>query len=209
MKHYTKKNQPSGNRLFWYLSPYPVISCWKRFGGVKMKVRRMTQKNINRTFASTFLTAPTEMCLLKAKTAKVAQKKKLLAANSTPSALGLPRLPCGKPCRHRRWTAEDGEAGKATWEQCRTSLFWTAWMKLGKPELSWIWNWWGTWETTRWASRGTKGSLRNWLLGEAGKFHPCRYPKFSRTGLWVMLLNFFLLRLGHCWYPPEPSRSLF
>lgn len=131
--------------------------------------RKNDMKNIKQIFASTFLTAPTEMCLLKPKTAKGAQKRKMLAENRSPSALGPPRLPFGMAYRHSRWTAQDEEVGRATWEQCRTALFWTAWMKMGKPDLRWIWNCWWTWETARWTSRGTKGSLRNRLLGEAGK----------------------------------------
>lgn len=72
--------------LFLYIL---LKNIWECEGGR----RKNDTKNINQIFASTFLTAPAEMCLLKAKTAKGAQKRKLLAESSSPSSVRPPRLP--------------------------------------------------------------------------------------------------------------------
>lgn len=76
------------------------------------------------------------MCLLKAKKAKGAQKRKVKTA--PPVHWDLPGCHVANHAGTADGQQEDEEVGRATWEQCRTSLFWTAWMKLGKPDLSWI-----------------------------------------------------------------------
>lgn len=157
-----------GNRLFWYLSPYSIYLAEKYLGVWRWKQEKWHEKYKPNICINFFDSSNWNVCP-ESKRDPEEEAACWGRRGSSPSAVGPPRLPCGKSCTPSRWTAEDEEVGRATWEQCRISLFWTAWMKLGKPDLSWIWYWWATWEKTRWASRGTKWSLRNRLLGEAGK----------------------------------------
>lgn len=110
-------------------------------------------KNLSPTFASMFLTAQTEKCLLKTKTAKGPRKASCLPRTASPEHRDF-------PAHHMESHAgtADGQCGQiedegVTWEWGRTSLFWPAWMKLGKPDLNGAWSGWGTWGATRWASR--------------------------------------------------------
>lgn len=175
----------------------------KMIWGCEDGSKKNDTKNINQTFASTFLTAPTEMCLLKAKTAKGTQKRKLFAENSTLSALGLPRL----------WSGS--HAGTADGQQRMKRL---GGILGNSAELPWNW---GSqisagFETSEEHEKQPDDPLGEqkevWRIGcwkRLANLHPWSYNKFSRTRLWGMLSNFFLLRLGHCWYPSEPSSSLF